>query len=523
MRILIKNGNIIDGSGKPPYQGDILIENEKIKEISINQPLNAKADKIIDAKNLLVTPGFIDINSESDHWLTIISQPQQESLIAQGITTAIVGNNGSSLSPMFKDSLKSIRKWQSPNINLNWQTTKEFLEFLKQKKLGINVGTLVGHATIKRGILGEEFRDLIDQEIDELLYLIEKSLSEGALGVSFGFRFNHSRQTSFSEIFAIAQLANKYNAYLNLQPRWEKENLLSFANEILNLTSTLKAKNKIRILISYLRPYPQNLDELKQTLGLLKIINEKGLAEIHIDINPYTIITNQLYIYLPKWLLYGSFEIMLENIEKNYNKVVSELKNLNYDFSKMIISSAQNNIKYLNGKSINFLAQERGMPAEKMFLEIFKISHGRITILNDELSWPELLGMMEMPFSIVSTQNPGLNFDQVDFLPHPASFNTFPRFLGLIKTGALDISLIEGIKKITSEPALKIGLKNRGLIQKNYFADLIILDPQKLDYIIDYKNPFRKPSAIKTVLINGEVAYDDEKFFNCSAGQVLTR
>jgi len=114
-------------------------------------------------------------------------------------------------------------------------------------------------------------------------------------------------------------------------------------------------------------------------------------------------------------------------------------------------------------------------------------------------------------------------FYQVDFLPHPASFNTFPRFLGLIKTGALDISLIEGIKKITSEPALKIGLKNRGLIQKNYFADLIILDPQKLDYIIDYKNPFRKPSAIKTVLINGEVAYDDEKFFNCSAGQVLTR
>lgn len=525
MTILIKNGIIIDGSGKPPFKGDILIKDKKIIDISFNQKISKKVDKIIDASNLLVTPGFVDINNESDHWLTLLTQKELESLIAQGITSIIIGNNGSSLAPIFKTSLKSIRKWSSLNINLNWTSVEEFLKVLAKQGISLNIGTLVGHATIKRGILEEEFRDLIDSEIKQMLYLIEKSLNEGALGVSMGLRFNHSRLTSFSEIFSISEIVKKYDAVLNIQPRWEKHDILSFINEIHNLVKTIKNTEKLKILISYLRPYKENLDELKLSLGLLEKIREQYGLSIHLDVNPYTIVSNQMYLYLPEWLLFGNFEMMLNvlNEKNNYQRVLSELKEKKYDYSKMIISSTQNNISYLNGKSIKFLAKERGITSEEMLLEIFKISRGRTMILYDELLWPELLGLMELPYAIITSQNPGLNFSYFSFLPHIASINTFPRFLGLVKNGVINMSLSEAIKKITFEPALKIGIKNRGLITKDYFADLVLIDLKEIDYVVDYKNPTKKPRGIKVVLINGQIAFENDQFKNNSAGQILTR
>ncbi|MCX8016074.1 MAG: amidohydrolase family protein [Patescibacteria group bacterium] len=525
MTILIKNGTIINGSGKEPFKGDILIKDKKIIDISFNKSINKKAEKIIDASNLIITPGFIDINNESDHWLTLLTQKELESLIAQGITSIIVGNNGSSLAPVFKNSLKSIRKWSSLNVNLNWTSVEEFLKTLEKQKISLNIGTLVGHATIKRGILEEEFRDLIDSEIKQMLYLIEKSLDEGALGVSMGLRFNHSRLTSFSEIFSISEIVRKHDAILNIQPRWEKHDILSFINEIHNLVKTITNAEQLKILISYLRPYKENIDELKLSLGLLEKIRGQYCPNIHLDVNPYTLVSNQMYLYLPEWLLFGNFEMMVRVLSEknNYQRILSELKEKNYDYGKMIISSAQNNIFYFNGKSIKFLAKERGVTPEEMFLEIFKISNGRAMILYDEILWPELLGLMELPYTIITSQNAGLNFSNFSFLPHIASINTFPRFIGLVKSGVINISLSEAIKKITFEPALKIGIKNRGLITKDYFADLVIIDLKEIDYAVDYKNPTQKPRGIKTVLINGQIVFENDQFTNNTAGQILTR
>lgn len=184
MKTLIKNGIILDGSGQSEKAGDILIEDEKIKKISIDRTMEEKADRVLDVRGCFIAPGFVDINNESDHYLTLFSAPEQESLIAQGITTIVVGNNGSSLAPVFKDSFKSIRKWGKLISILTGKQWLNFLSYLKKTKPYLNIASLAGHSTMRRGIIGENQKDLTDKELGQLIILAENCLKEGARGIS---------------------------------------------------------------------------------------------------------------------------------------------------------------------------------------------------------------------------------------------------------------------------------------------------------------------------------------------------
>jgi N-acyl-D-amino-acid deacylase len=263
MAILIKNGIVFDGSGEKGERADVLIEKDKI--IAIGALAKKKADTIIDANGLYLAPGFIDINSDSDHYLTIFTQPSQTSLLKQGITTILTGNCGSSLAPLIKGNLISIRKWADPNqVNVNWQSFGEFLEKLSQFKIGVNFGTLVGHATIRRGLIGEELRDLTDDELKQMKYLVEESLAEGAFGVSTGLSFSHSRITPPYEILEILKIVEKYDSLYATHLRSEKEGLIAAMAEIGDLVAELKKTPRLEI--SHLKAYQGLEDDLNQSL-----------------------------------------------------------------------------------------------------------------------------------------------------------------------------------------------------------------------------------------------------------------
>ena len=166
--LLIKNGTIVDGSGKPPYKADVLVVGDKIS--AIGNFSYKKAEVVIDALGLYVAPGFIDVNTDSDHHLSLFTNPPQEDFLLQGITTIVGGQCGASLAPLLYGSLESIRKWADPNlVNVNWHTVSEFFEVLSGKKIGVNFATLAGHGTMRRAIVGEDLRDLTDRELKLLL------------------------------------------------------------------------------------------------------------------------------------------------------------------------------------------------------------------------------------------------------------------------------------------------------------------------------------------------------------------
>src|SRR3989344_6384242 len=183
--ILIKSAQIIDGAGKPPYKADVLIKDDKIS--AIGNYATKKAEIIIDGLGYYLTPGFIDVNTDADHYLALFTNPSQSDFIKQGVTTTIGGQCGSSLAPLLYGSLESIQKWTDiRQINVNWHTMQEFLKILGKIKIGVNFGTLIGHSTIRRAIIGEELRDLTDPELKVFEHIIERAMEEGALGFSTG-------------------------------------------------------------------------------------------------------------------------------------------------------------------------------------------------------------------------------------------------------------------------------------------------------------------------------------------------
>lgn len=520
MAILIKNGNIFDGSGRKGERADVLIENDKIS--AIGALAKKKAETIIDASGLYLTPGFIDINSDSDHYLTILTQPGQFSLLEQGITTILAGNCGSSLAPLIKGNLISLRKWSDPNqVNIDWQSFGEFLEKLSRFKIGVNFGTLVGHSTLRRGIIGEEFRDLTEPELREMKYLVEKSLAEGAFGVSTGLSYSHSRITPQYEILEIAKIVEKYGGLYSTHLRSEKEGLLAAVAELEDLTAEFKDFPKIEI--SHLKAYDGLEDDLNQSLKIIDDLKNRGV-DINFDVYPYQTTANPLYTYLPSWAVYGGMELMIKNISSRTirQRVVKELKEKNYDFSKIIVAEAQKFPSFI-GKRLADLAAKRNIGSEEMLLDVLAFSGGRAIVFEDNLSENGVEALLSNSLSLVATNGPGFaNSQNAASLAHQRSYGAFPKFLSLVRDKKI-MSWPEAIKKITSEPARKIGLRKRGLIKKGYFADLVVLNPSTVNSLATVENSHLRPEGMEFVILNGKLVVEKSRSTGILAGQIFKR
>ncbi len=521
-RVLIKNGIVFDGSGKEGEKKDVLIKDDKID--SLGDFKRKKADIVIDASGLFVCPGFVDINSDSDHQFTIFTEPLQESLLKQGITSIIGGNCGSSLAPISAGDLKSIGKWVDiTKINIDWGAIEEFLSRLEQLELGINFGTLIGHSTVRRGVIGEELRDLNDEEFAQMKFLIERGLSNGAFGVSTGLEYSHSRIAPQIEIAEILKILKRFNALYSTHLRSQKEGLFASIVEIEELIEMIKAENCPRIQISHLKSYQELEDELDLGLGIINRLSESGI-DINFDVYPYSTAGAVLYSYLPDWATRGGFKRLVSNIgNKSIRKLIaSELAKKNIDYSKIIISEA-NNMPFSSGKTISELSKSWQMPNEEVILEILYFARGRAMVFEKVLSWEGTKDLLKNPKSFITTNDAGKRIERrSEVWPHPRAFGSFPKFLGLVKDKKI-VSWSEAIRKLTNSPSIKIGLENRGLIKEGYFADITIFDSKNINSLASVENPYLETKGIEYVLVNGRVAVDKGKLSSVFNGRVLRK
>lgn len=492
---LIKNVQVIDGTGKPPFTADVLIKGDRILAVGLFPKQNA--DTIIDGEGGYVMPGFIDVDADSDHYLTLFTNPGHKNFLLQGVTTIIGGHCGSSLAPLLYGSLESIRKWTDTNqINVDWRTMDEFLNVLERRKLGVNFGTLIGHSTVRRAIIGEVKRDLTINELKVFSKIIDDALREGAFGLSSGLGYAHSHQTAYNELKELAAVVAQNKGVYATHLRDEKEKILTAVKETLKLAS----ETGVSTLITHFRPLRGFEKNFHEALDLL----EHSAVPVNFDSYPSDASFVPIYTILPAWAKNSDLEDMLKYISEpeHQKKIIAELPSLKP--TDIIVAYAPAS-KYLVGKTLGRFSKDHGLDLKRGLIKMLQITKLRASIFWKNVNVDAAIQSLTSPKSLLASNAPGLDFAAHDStINHERIYNIFPKFIKLVSQ--LNLMPIEqAVAKITSEPARKFGIADRGEIKHQKIADLTIV----------------KNSQIKHVIVNGQLAVKNGQAQNILAGKIL--
>lgn len=498
MTLLIKNVQIFGLNGKAPVKSDIFISGDKIS--AIGDFSSKGADQTIDGQGAYASPGFIDVNTDSDHYLTLFEDPAQEDFLKQGVTTIIGGQCGSSLAPLIYGSLESIRKWTDiDKINVDWNSVTEYLKVLDSRHLGVNFGTMIGHSTIRRSIIGESQRTLTKNEIKVFDETLRRALSEGGFGLSTGLGYIHSKNTPYQEIKTFLKTVKNAGGVYATHLRKGGEEL----GESVDETMKISQETGTKIIISHFLPHFGEEKEYEAALD--KFDSLPAGRDFHFDIYPFDSTIVPLYTLLPEWAQRENMEMMNTLIQDEWqrSKILKELPSIEPD--GLMVSKAAKN-EAVVGQSMKDLKAMYGTnDSKKALLQLMVSTKLRAVVfyknINEKLIKKAILNKRSL---ISSNAASSLDKGFEKSIKSERATSTFAKFLSMAEKENL-MPLDEAVRKITAVPAKKFGIKGRGELKEGNFADIAI-----------FKN-----GEIKSVVVNGKIAVKDGVFQNISAGKIL--
>lgn len=501
--ILIKGGTILDGMKNEGYLADIGISRDQIK--AVGNLARAQGKLVIEAENLYVAPGFVDAQNHSDSFLKLIEAPLLPSMLAQGITTIAVGHCGASLGPLPNlDALRSMQKWSSLiGANLNWLDFREFLATLSNYRLGPNVLSLVGHATMRRGLLGDEVRPATFEETLIECKILKESLDAGAAGLSMGLIYAHEVNASAFELESVAKVAAEADKLLSVHLRSERSHIVESIDEIVGLARITRS----RVKISHFKIQgQQNWKFFESAIGAIDRAYQSGI-DIFFDVYPYTTTWSVLYTYLPKWAYEGGKYAILKNLKDrdSRERILAYLASVQ-NLEQILVANSERNQAFL-GKTLGQIAKNQRISPSEALLNVIEGTEAQVGVFDENLSTEVLFELLRHPLSIVATDGTGYEYEHKigEGFVHPRCFGTFPKFLSEVRDKKL-MSWGAAIKKITSKPAEKLKLEKRGKLSQGYFADVVVFDPHDVGSKATFAKPYIFPDGIEYVIVNGKLA-----------------
>lgn len=495
--ILITNGKIIDGTGNNWFYGNIAVKNGKI--FKIGRDIGGPAKKIIDAKGMIVAPGFIDVHTHLEGDET--KDPEAKSFIYDGVTTCITGNCGSS------------------NVDV-----ARYLWWVDSLKLSINVATLVGHNDIRKEVMGRANRDATPDEMKQMEALTDKAMKDGAVGLSTGLIYIPGTYTKTPEIVSLAKIAARYNGVYATHMRDEGDSITYAIEEAL----TIGREAKIPVEISHFKLSGQhNWGRSKETVPMIEAARKEGI-EVTIDQYPYTASSTSISTLIPDEILAdGQDSIKARLLRPEVKKYVirsilarlkkRKLKHLSY----AVVASYPPDSTY-NGKSIEQINLARGRKHKAKYeaeTVIDIMMNGGASAVFHGMSEEDVKYIMKYPFNMFASDAtirvPGAG------VPHPRGYGTNARVLANYVREEKILSLEEAIRRMTSLPAQKFQLKDRGLIKEGMAADIVIFNEQEVKDISTFEKPHAYSKGFYFVIVNGMLTVDNEKHTGTRAGKAI--
>lgn len=506
--LILKNGLLYDGSGNSPYYGSIGITVNRIEWIG-QEPLVSTINSI-DLNGLAVSPGFIDSHTHAEGYIVDNANPFLGKLM-QGVTTEIFGNCGLSIFPNEPGHEQELRDYFGPfsgsyNMNWNWRGLRSLEEEIGRDKLISNVGSLVGHGSLRIAAMGFADKKPDAKELDTMISLLNTAIDEGAVGLSLGLMYPPGLYADLDELVTLAKVAAKRKRVVTSHIRNESFRLLDSVEEMIQIAS----RSGARVVVSHHKAVgKKNWGKISQSLLMVDEANAKGM-DILIDVYPYIAGNTMLRALLPPWALDEGVKQMINRLKEkttrdNIRSWILERKDwenlsLAGGWESIMILSTKDNHEY-EGRYLDELASAAGKMPVEFLMDLLIEEEGQVVILLFTACEEDLIAAMKKPYCmIVSDGIPATG------RTHPRLHGTFPRFLSNYVLKQNVMSLEEGIRRITSLPAETYGLKDQGVLQKDAFADIVVFDPVQLSDQATYQEPDLMPVGINYIFLKGQMA-----------------
>lgn len=527
--IAIINGLVIDGTGKPAFEADVFIKDERIAFIGKHDN-HIKANRVIDATGLIVAPGFIDMMGQSEEHLLI--DPRAMSKVMQGITTEITGE-GSSIAPMNERLINEREAFFSRyGIEVYWQTLDGYFNRLEKQGIGLNIGTYVGATQVRAFVIGYENRPPTNQELEEMKYLVAESMIQGAFGLSSSLQYVPARFAETDELAALAKVAKEHGGIYATHQRSEGNSIFQSLEEVFEVSRRAQIPTEIFHLKC---SYKRNWGMMREVINRIENARQEGL-DITADVYPYIAASTSLKTCLPVWALEGGNNAMLSRLKnpKMRGRIKQEIlidsdewENIylgsNGAEGILICDTGKKELEHLNGKSLVEIAKDND-PLETLF-DLLIEDEGQTDAIYFMMSEDDLRLALSASFTSICTDSRARAVDGLlsNAKAHPRAWGAFPRVLAKYVREEKLLSIEEAVHKMTGLPAHRVGLKERGLLREGYFADVALFDADKIQDLSTFTEPNQYPRGIPYVIINGQIAVDENIHTGKLAGKPLKK
>ncbi len=494
--LVIINARIVDGTGNPWFYGSIAVKDGKIAKIGDFVP--EKGTPIVDAKNNIVAPGFIDVHSHTE---SIYGNPHAENFIRMGVTTLVTGNCGGSSTGIGK-----------------------FLDRIKETPLAINISSLIGHNTVRREVMGLDDRDPTPEEQQKMNAFVEQAMREGAVGFSTGLIYVPGTYSKTPEVVELAKAASKYNGVYASHIRDEGTKVIEAINEAINIGD----EAKMPVEISHFKISSKALwGESDKTIGLVKAARARGL-QVTVDQYAYTASSTSLDARMPSWAIAGGREEGIKRLAdpETRKRIIESLKKTLKekkfkDLSFAYVANYRPNPEF-NGKNLAEITKSvrNSKKLDKQIEQMFEMyEKGGAQMVYRVMDEADVKNIIDEPFTMIASDS-GVR-ELGSGIPHPRGYGNNARVLGRYVRELKTISLEDAIRKMTSLPAQTFRLRDRGLLREGLAADIVIFDESTVTDKATFEQPHQYAEGFQTVIVNGKIVFDGVKMTDIMSGQAL--